>query len=183
VKKVLAYALAAADPLAHFGYSPFGQTLDASGALVGIFPFGFSSKYLDSEVGLYYYGYRHYAPRLGRWLNRDPIEEQGGLNLYAFVGNGPMGEWDYLGLKKCLLCCAPNPPAAAGCSKISDNGKTRTTTCFGADTCGGGFGCSAGPSVTCSYSCTMNWKCSFLKGMKWRKVWWWSKCTTCPPCW
>jgi RHS repeat-associated protein len=85
-------------PLAHFDYSPFGQKLDASGALVGIFPFGFSSKYLDSEVGLYYYGYGHYAPRLGRWLNRDPIAEQGGLNLYAFVGNEPVANSDVCGL-------------------------------------------------------------------------------------
>ena len=43
----------------------------------------------DSELDLVYYNYRHYSPALGRWLSRDPIEEQGGLNLYAFVGNVP----------------------------------------------------------------------------------------------
>ena len=32
------------------------------------------------------------------FLNRDPIEEQGGLNLYGFVGNDPINTWDYLGL-------------------------------------------------------------------------------------
>ena len=32
------------------------------------------------------------------FLNRDPIEEQGGLNLYGFVGNDPVNAWDYLGL-------------------------------------------------------------------------------------
>jgi len=32
------------------------------------------------------------------FLNRDPIEEEGGLNLYAFVGNDPVNHWDYLGL-------------------------------------------------------------------------------------
>jgi hypothetical protein len=34
---------------------------------------------------------------MGRWLNRDPIEELGGLNLYVMVGNDPIGRWDYLG--------------------------------------------------------------------------------------
>ncbi|MDD4406299.1 MAG: hypothetical protein PHO36_16240 [Parabacteroides sp.] len=37
-------------------------------------------------------------PYLGRWLSRDPIEEKGGLNLYAFVNNDPVNKWDKLGL-------------------------------------------------------------------------------------
>jgi hypothetical protein len=35
---------------------------------------------------------------LGRFINRDPIEEQGGLNLYSFVRNNAVNYWDYLGL-------------------------------------------------------------------------------------
>ncbi len=31
------------------------------------------------------------------WLNRDPINEWGGLNLYGFVQNDPVNRWDYLG--------------------------------------------------------------------------------------
>jgi hypothetical protein len=34
----------------------------------------------------------------GIWPSRDPIEESGGINLYAFVGNDPVGRWDRLGL-------------------------------------------------------------------------------------
>ena len=34
---------------------------------------------------------------LHRWLNRDPIEEQGGLNLYAFCGNDGINSVDYYG--------------------------------------------------------------------------------------
>ena len=34
-----------------------------------------------------YYGYRYYTPLLGRWVNRDPIGEDGGANLYVFVFN------------------------------------------------------------------------------------------------
>ena len=46
------------------------------------------------ESGLYYYGYRFYHPTLMRWLNRDPIEEDGGLNLYGFCGNAPVLNYD-----------------------------------------------------------------------------------------
>jgi RHS repeat-associated protein len=43
--------------------------------------------YDKTASGMFYYGYRYYDPPTGRWLNRDPIEESGGLNLYGFVGN------------------------------------------------------------------------------------------------
>ena len=62
-------------------------------------PFRFSTKYLDEETGLYYYGYRYYSPELGRWVSRDPIEETGGLNLYEFCGNDGVGKVDGLGLE------------------------------------------------------------------------------------
>jgi len=45
-----------------------------------------------------YYLYRFYSPQLGRWINRDPIEENGGINLYGFVGNDGVGKFDILGL-------------------------------------------------------------------------------------
>jgi hypothetical protein len=44
-----------------------------------------------------YYNYRYYSPELGRWTKRDSIEESGGLNLYGFVGNDPVGRWDVWG--------------------------------------------------------------------------------------
>ena len=50
------------------------------------------------QTGLYYYGYRYYDPESGRWTSRDPIEEQGGINLYAFVINNGVSYWDLLGL-------------------------------------------------------------------------------------
>jgi RHS repeat-associated protein len=43
-------------------------------------------------------GYRYYSPRLGRWLSRDPISEQGGYNLYGFVGNNAIAFFDPYGL-------------------------------------------------------------------------------------
>ncbi len=49
-------------------------------------------------VGVPYYGYRYYNPDLGRWINRDPIEERGGVNLYGFINNQPLASLDSLGL-------------------------------------------------------------------------------------
>lgn len=42
--------------------------------------------------------FRAYDADLGRWLSRDPIEERGGLNLYAYVSNNPVNKRDSLGL-------------------------------------------------------------------------------------
>lgn len=39
----------------------------------------------------------HYSPELGSFLSRDPIEEEGGVNLYAFAERDPIGKWDKLG--------------------------------------------------------------------------------------
>jgi RHS repeat-associated protein len=52
----------------------------------------------SATSGLYYYGYRFYDPYLQRWVNRDPIGEVGGVNLYGFVLNNPVGLVDLLGL-------------------------------------------------------------------------------------
>ena len=39
-----------------------------------------------------------YNPTTGRWLSKDPIEEQGGVNLYGMVANDPVDQYDPLGL-------------------------------------------------------------------------------------
>jgi hypothetical protein len=39
-----------------------------------------------------------YDPRLGRWLSRDSLREEGGFNLYAYCGNDPVNRHDPLGL-------------------------------------------------------------------------------------
>jgi hypothetical protein len=49
-------------------------------------------------MGVTDYTYRWYDPITGRWPSRDPIEERGGINLYGFVGNDGLSNYDYLGL-------------------------------------------------------------------------------------
>jgi len=36
----------------------------------------------------------YYSPNQGRWLSRDPIGEEGGLNQHAFVENRPTNAVD-----------------------------------------------------------------------------------------
>ena len=39
-----------------------------------------------------------YNPTVGKWLSRDPIDEEGGLNLFLFVDNSPVTKTDFKGL-------------------------------------------------------------------------------------
>jgi RHS repeat-associated protein len=68
------------------------------GSLAAANPYRYSSKEQDPRSGLYYYGYRWYAPNLQRWVNRDPIEEVGGINLYEYARNRPINIIDSFGL-------------------------------------------------------------------------------------
>jgi RHS repeat-associated protein len=83
---------------AYYKYDPFGRTLGSSGSLVGVNAMRFSSKPVMGSSELYYYGYRFYDPSSQRWLNRDPIGERGGGNLYGFVYNNPIQYFDRYGL-------------------------------------------------------------------------------------
>ena len=74
---------------------------EKSGEKADVHSFGFSTKYHDREVGVIVYQKRFYCPDYGRWLNRDPIEEEGGENLYAFCVNNPIGNYDIFGEKSC----------------------------------------------------------------------------------
>ncbi len=48
----------------------------------------------DSETGLYHYRARTYSPSLGRFLQRDPVDTEDQVNLYAYVGNNPVNRTD-----------------------------------------------------------------------------------------
>jgi len=85
-------------PHAHYEYGPFGEPLRVTGPAAGQNPFRFSTKRTDPITDLVLYEYRVYNPSLGRWPNRDPLEEEGGRNLYGFVGNDPIRLFDRLGL-------------------------------------------------------------------------------------
>jgi RHS repeat-associated protein len=62
-------------------------------------PLRFPGHYCDVETDLHYNRYRCYLPDLGRYLQSDPIDIEGGHNLYAYAQDGnPLRDVDLLGL-------------------------------------------------------------------------------------
>jgi len=97
--------------LANYEYGPFGEVIRATGPMAKLNPFRFSTKYQDDETDFLYYGYRYYNPSTGRWLSRDLIGENGGLNLYCFIGNDSIGKADYLGLEQIQIWASAYIPS------------------------------------------------------------------------
>lgn len=83
---------------AHYEYDAFGNETVKTGTKADDFAHRFSTKPQDTETSLYYYGYRYYDSVTGKWPSRDPIEEDGGPNLYAMVKNDPVNKFDLLGM-------------------------------------------------------------------------------------
>ncbi len=75
--------------VARYRYDPFGNIQGLAGPLAEANRMRFSSKEFHLPSGLSYFGFRYYDPHLQRWINQDPIEENGGIGLYTYVGNAP----------------------------------------------------------------------------------------------
>jgi len=84
--------------VARYVYEPFGNVLSLSGPLAEVNLYRFSSKEAHPVSGLVYYGFRFYDPNLQRWVNRDPIGEEGGINPHQCSQNQPPNGWDTDGL-------------------------------------------------------------------------------------
>jgi RHS repeat-associated protein len=125
--------------VAKYLYDPFGNTLAKCGLLADVNNYRFSSKEWNGNAGLYYYLYRFYDPNLQRWVNRDPIQNEGsqvllfsmsgrnisrfyslsglllGPDLYIFNDNDPEDFYDPLGLIASPSSGSPggakNPPS------------------------------------------------------------------------
>jgi RHS repeat-associated protein len=89
---------AKAQETARYSYDAFGRTLTAIGPAAEQNRYQFSTKPVEEESRLVYYGYRWYDPITGRWPSRDPIGERGGVNLYSAIENAPLNSHDILGL-------------------------------------------------------------------------------------
>ena len=62
---------------AHYAYSPFGALFSSFGSSAITNFFRYSSEYVDEDLGLIYYNYRHFNSRIGKWLSRDDVDEIG----------------------------------------------------------------------------------------------------------
>lgn len=83
-------------PVASYTYDPFGQRTRVSGIRED--ELGLTGHRYHARSGLHLAAFRAYDARSGRWLSRDPLGEQGGLNLYAYVSNDPVNLIDPFGL-------------------------------------------------------------------------------------
>ena len=79
-----------------YTYGPYGEIISADDQHNQ--PFSYQTKMRHPRSGLVYFGYRWYTPQQKRWLNRDPLGEAGGLNLYSYCSENPVNFFDALGL-------------------------------------------------------------------------------------
>jgi RHS repeat-associated protein len=84
--------------VARYTYDPSGNILAAIGPMAAVNLYLFASKEAHPNSGLIYFGRRFYDPRLQRFINRDPIAEVGGRNLFAYAGNDCINSSDVMGL-------------------------------------------------------------------------------------
>lgn len=84
--------------VARYDYDAYGRRTLVAGT--DLADFGYTGHYVHKPSGLHLALYRAYDADLGRWLNRDPIGEAGGINLYGYVGNDPVNKIDPFGLEQ-----------------------------------------------------------------------------------
>ena len=97
-----------------FKYDPFGNVTSETGTVDA--KWRFAGAYWDGQ-GFYKMGVRWYDPKLGRWTQRDPLDqplEANGWNAYVYVGNDPVNFIDpdghcrrrYLGIAAAVAVAA-----------------------------------------------------------------------------
>jgi RHS repeat-associated protein len=87
-------------------YDAYGNAISASGPATD---FGYAGMLHHAQTGFYLTQYREYNPTVGRWLSRDPIGLNGGVNAYAYVGGNPISFIDPTGLAG-IYVVYPNYP-------------------------------------------------------------------------
>src|SRR3990170_6908936 len=78
--------------VATYSYEAFGNTVSQSGTSTNSYKF--STKNLDDESGLYYFGARYYDPETGRFITKDPdggdLDNPLSQNPYIYANDNPV---------------------------------------------------------------------------------------------
>ncbi len=87
---------------AQYAYDSYGQSTKLQGGLGS--DIQYAGYYFHAPSGLNLAVHRAYTSKFGRWINRDPIKERGGLNLFTYVFNKPIRFSDPSGLDGSTPC-------------------------------------------------------------------------------
>ena len=77
-----------------YTYTAWGQALASTGSDANPFQYGGKYGYYTEYGGAVLCGHRWYDTGTLRWLSRDPIGYEGGVNLYVYTGNNPVNGSD-----------------------------------------------------------------------------------------
>ncbi len=155
--------LADADTGARVGtldYTPYGAVRASDGTLPD---FRYGKLLWTGEVGLYASRTRFFDPGNTRWLNRDPILERGGINLYGYARANPVNFYDFLGLTPQLPpgLQLPSTQKPISCSGVSDSPEEinackdrcyQLVSCYCYDKYGSGQSAIQGQWASCGFS-------------------------------
>jgi RHS repeat-associated protein len=96
--------------LQQLDYYPYGRVIVDTNP--GFQPFGYAGGLYERDTGLVRFGRGDYDPAVGRWTSKDPIGFAGGLNLYGYVVQDLVNNFDPTGLDTVGIVGAHKPWSA-----------------------------------------------------------------------
>jgi RHS repeat-associated protein len=101
-----------------YSYEPYGTLVTSTGTVANPWRYtGATNGYFDVSNGLYKIGLRFYDPQLGRWTQRDVVDDpfdSPGWNRYVYAGADPANSTDPSGLRRTGSCDLQEMPGASG---------------------------------------------------------------------
>jgi RHS repeat-associated protein len=87
----------AGNVVSQYAYDPYGKRSVLAEAYAPMV--GFAGYFIHAPSAINFAVFRGFRADIARWISRDPLQERGGLNLYAYVGNNSINRIDPLGLQ------------------------------------------------------------------------------------